>query len=308
MSLGNVPRLAPIRRSSGTPAPVDRLESRPAETIAPRFAEVLAAAGRPYYDEAGETARSAEYYRGVQPTFQDLSELVTETHTQKLDYKPRQFLYPWTDLQPTLRLKSVYSTEQVPTDARGRGNKPHLATGLVTTLLAAPADTVGLAGQLALLESRGGLNCEHVVPKIWFDDEGIPTGDLHILFASNDLTNLERTNRRLGELGTHDYPAHSGEGWTFPKGDMFEPAGGKGEMARATLYFLLRYPGKVGDAPGEYTREDLGTLLKWHRENPVTLHERHRNQEIAKLQGNRNPFIDHPEWAEKVDFSLGLAA
>jgi hypothetical protein len=282
------------------------MESRPAESVGPKFAEVLAAAGAPSYDPSGEAARIAQYYGGVEPTFQQLSELVTSTHTTFLDYKPRQFLYPWVDVQPTLRLKSVYSPEAVPTDSGGRGNKPHKATGLVTALLAAPAETAGLVAQLALLESRGGLNCEHVVPKIWFDDAGIPTGDLHHLFTSSDLTNLERTNRRLGELDTHEFPAHSGEGWTFPKGDMFEPAGGRGEMARATLYFLLRYPGKIGDAPGEYTREDLTTLLKWHREHPVTLHERHRNQEIAKLQGNRNPFIDHPEWAEKVDFSLGL--
>ncbi len=287
--------------------------SRPADEVAPKFAQVLAAAGKPYLDETGQASRVASYYQGVtldnpQEAYRELSELVTSTHTTKLDYKPRQFLYPWTDLQPTLRLKSVYSPEQVPTDARGRGNKPHLSTGLVTALQAAPSDAVGLAGQLALLESKGGINCEHVVPKIWFDDEGTPTGDLHHLFASCDLTNLERTNRRLTELGTHEYPAHSGEGWTFPKGDAFEPLGGKGEMARATLYFLLRYPGKIGDAAGEYTRADLPTLLKWNRENPVTLHERHRNQEIDRLQGNRNPFIDHPEWAEKVDLSLGLAS
>ena len=31
--------------------------------------------------------------------------------------------------------------------------------------------------------------------------------------------------------------------------------------------------------------------------DPPSLHEKHRNAEIAKIQGNRNPFIDHPEWA-----------
>lgn len=31
-------------------------------------------------------------------------------------------------------------------------------------------------------------------------------------------------------------------------------------------------------------------------------YERHRNEAIAEIQGNRNPFIDVPEWANAVDF------
>lgn len=35
-------------------------------------------------------------------------------------------------------------------------------------------------------------------------------------------------------------------------------------------------------------------------------YERHRNQAIFERQGNRNPLIDHPKWAAKIDFRLGL--
>ena len=35
-------------------------------------------------------------------------------------------------------------------------------------------------------------------------------------------------------------------------------------------------------------------------------YERHRNMAISGKQGNRNPFIDFPEWAERVDFEKGL--
>ena len=34
----------------------------------------------------------------------------------------------------------------------------------------------------------------------------------------------------------------------------------------------------------------------WHEQEPVTLWEQHRNAAIFERQGNRNPFIDHPEW------------
>jgi endonuclease G len=37
------------------------------------------------------------------------------------------------------------------------------------------------------------------------------------------------------------------------------------------------------------------------------VYERHRNVAGAELQGNRNPMIDHPEWAERLDFGEGWA-
>lgn len=45
---------------------------------------------------------------------------------------------------------------------------------------------------------------------------------------------------------------------------------------------------------------DIETLMKWHLEEPVTAAERLRNDEVQKIQGNRNPFIDHPEYAERI--------
>jgi endonuclease I len=51
------------------------------------------------------------------------------------------------------------------------------------------------------------------------------------------------------------------------------------------------------------SKMDLNLLLKWHKENPVNLYEKHRNAAIQDLQGNRNPFIDYPERAKEM---LGL--
>ena len=47
----------------------------------------------------------------------------------------------------------------------------------------------------------------------------------------------------------------------------------------------------------------IATLLQWHEAEPVSEYERHRNAAIFERQGNRNPLIDHPEWASRIDFS-----
>ncbi|MCA9777325.1 MAG: endonuclease, partial [Candidatus Eremiobacteraeota bacterium] len=64
--------------------------------------------------------------------------------------------------------------------------------------------------------------------------------------------------------------------------------------------------GEVGDASHETQKHDLQQLLEWHEQYPVTDYERHRNDAIEDVQGNRNPFIDFPELARKVDFSEGF--
>jgi endonuclease G len=56
----------------------------------------------------------------------------------------------------------------------------------------------------------------------------------------------------------------------------------------------------------ELQRERVSVLLDWHRANPVEEYQRHRNAAIAELQGNRNPLIDQPEWAERIDFDASF--
>ena len=82
--------------------------------------------------------------------------------------------------------------------------------------------------------------------------------------------------------------------------NKFEPKAGKGAVARATLYFLARYPGMIGDAARELLTERLSVLLEWHEAYGVDDYERHRNWLIHRAQGNRNPFIDFPERATKI--------
>ena len=78
----------------------------------------------------------------------------------------------------------------------------------------------------------------------------------------------------------------------------FEPNRGKEVVARATLYFLLRYRNQI--SPNELPRGRIATLVGWHRAKRPGRYEFHRNQAIFRRQGNRNPFVDYPAWAEEL--------
>jgi endonuclease I len=52
----------------------------------------------------------------------------------------------------------------------------------------------------------------------------------------------------------------------------------------------------------------LSTLLQWHQQDPPNGAERIRNEAIQEFQGNRNPFIDHPEWATSALFTSAKPA
>jgi endonuclease G len=88
--------------------------------------------------------------------------------------------------------------------------------------------------------------------------------------------------------------------------NKFEPKNGKGAVSRAVMYFLLRYPGFIDDKPAELQAARLQTLLQWHQAEPVSDYERRRNAAIHEKQGNRNPLIDFPDLATRINFGLGL--
>lgn len=266
-----------------------------------------------YYDAAADAKKRDAYYSGIdldrmspQQAYAALSDLVERTHTEKLDYNPAKNLYPVVDLHPDGKLHSIYNGTQsdpealIADDFRRKGE-----LDLKRNEARDRATREGRDPDEADRDAHQGFhyNCEHVVPQSWFDKKSPMRGDLHHLFACDTDCNSTRGNA----LYT-DFPQEvKGEcGKLDPARNRFEPAAGKGAVARATLYFMLRYPGQIGDEDGEYGPTDLPTLLQWARENEVTDYERHRNAEIEAKQGNRNPLIDHPEWLDKIDWSQGI--
>ncbi|WP_257955770.1 endonuclease [Nocardioides sp. B-3] len=84
----------------------------------------------------------------------------------------------------------------------------------------------------------------------------------------------------------------------------------KGDVARMLLYMAIRYEGGDGFNNLEMSSTvgtsstligDLEVLLARNSEDPVSTFEMRRNDRIhSTWQGNRNPFIDHPEWADAI--------
>lgn len=261
-----------------------------------------------YYDEAADRQAAAAYYGDIDATgslFEQLSRKVVETHANELSYDPSRHLYPWVDLQPDGSLRSIYSGQVLNAEEIIRSDFYRLreeGDRLSLTMAAASLSPETGAAFLAIDESNRAFNCEHVVPQSWFSKRQPMKGDLHHLFACDPRCNSSRGNLPYYDFPENDDTIRDGCGRIDHQGRRFEPEGGKGAVARATLYFLLRYPGAIDD----YSKEDVATLLRWHREDPVSLYEQHRNAAIAEVQGNRNPLIDHPEWAERIDFARGL--
>ena len=149
--------------------------------------------------------------------------------------------------------------------------------------------------------------------------------DAHHLVAAERSMNSTKNNRffddchdgidddNLIDRGFGNYTC--GDWYFEPRDDM------KGDVARMLFYMATRYEGEDGDFVDlELTTdlflyedsethiknsklpyyESLEILLKWHLEDPVDEWELERNETIYQYQGNRNPFIGHPEYVKLI--------
>ncbi len=277
------------------------------------------AARRPYYDENRDRQESDAYYDGLpgskkgRALYSALHELLQSTHANVYAYKEARYnhLYPWVDLHESAggerELRSIYSGKGVPPEKviLEELEIESLRDRKMQEFFAAESFTEeGLELFMEDLERSIPFNCEHVVPKSWYAKAKPMVTDLHHLFTCEPTCNSFRSNIPFFDFPPVQETTRSNCGRKTE--DKFEPVAGKGAVARATLYFLIRYPGIVGDQSREMQSDRLPVLLNWHKSQPVSIYEKHRNAAIAEAQGNRNPLIDHPDWAEKIDFSAGF--
>lgn len=289
------------------------LSDEPAELKA-ALTEARAARGGKYYDENADKAAADAYYDGIRADaggkklFNALSALIVSTHQTKLPYQPARHVYPWVDIHPDRLIRSIYSgrtfeaEELIRADFKVAEMREARISELKLTESVIGAEK--LQEQIDLLESALPFNCEHVVPQSWFSKREPMRGDIHHLFACESRCNSFRGNTPYFDFEDFEEVVRDNCG-KLERG-RFEPSSGKGPVARATLYFLLRYPGDVGDAERELARDRLTLLLDWHERNPPKEYERHRNAAIFEMQGNRNPLIDRPDWATLIDFLQGF--
>nr|WP_221381954.1 endonuclease [Actinoplanes polyasparticus] len=158
--------------------------------------------------------------------------------------------------------------------------------------------------------NSGNWNREHVWAKSHgdFGTAAGPGTDLHHLRPEDVGVNSLRDNKDFDNGGS----AVASAPGNFTDGDSWEPRSAvKGDVARMIFYMAVRYEGgdawpdlEVDNATGSGTAPRIGrvsALLQWNAQDPPDAFERNRNQIIyASYQRNRNPFIDHPEWASSI--------
>ncbi|MFP5503467.1 MAG: endonuclease I family protein, partial [Candidatus Sericytochromatia bacterium] len=143
-----------------------------------------------------------------------------------------------------------------------------------------------------------GFNAEHTWPQSK-GAVGAAKADLHHLFPTDCKANSVRGSFPFGEVKSADWTQDGSQRGTNGRGDIvFEPKDEqKGNTARAILYFYTVY-GQSADLQNFRIEEEV--LKRWHQQDPVDAIEKARNEVVFKAQGNRNPFVDHPEFVQKI--------
>lgn len=225
---------------------------------------------------------------------------IIKDHTV-VSYNSLYSYYPRTDSKPGNKVWDIYS------DVPG-GTPPYVYY-----------HTSG--DQCGSYNSEGDCyNREHSFPASWFNDASPMYSDLFNVIPTDGYVNNRRSNYPYAEAGTAVFTSLNGSklgycsypGWTEL---VFEPIDEyKGDVARSVFYMATRYenliagwknnPGAscvlAGNSTAVFWQWYVNQLIDWHVQDPVSSKEIARNDSVYRIQDNRNPFIDHPEWVEEI--------
>ncbi len=156
-------------------------------------------------------------------------------------------------------------------------------------------------GPMKSPQSGDVINTEHTWPQSEFTSsfpKEMQKSDLHHLFPTDSKMNGARSNYHFGDVTQTDKKLNcpTAELGTdgVSRGIIFEaPFKHKGNVARALFYFASRYNLKIDSQEEKYLRQ-------WNLSDPVDVNEKNKNDEIQKIQGNRNPFIDFPDLVDHI--------
>jgi len=164
-------------------------------------------------------------------------------------------------------------------------------------------------------------NREHSMPQSWFNSSSPMVSDLFHVYPTDGKVNGMRSNYPFGKVGSVTYTSTNGSklGSSDPAtgytGTVFEPIDEyKGDFARTYFYMATRYENVIASWASNGSAGQIldGTafpvfkiwyknlMLQWNQQDPVSPKEITRNDAAYAIQHNRNPYIDHPEYAEAV--------
>ena len=157
-----------------------------------------------------------------------------------------------------------------------------------------------------------GFNTEHNWPQGQFDRVDPMVSDLHHIFPCDIDSNGARASYGFGYTSNPDATdSNVGASSTDSRDRVYQVRPERrGDTARAHFYMVARY---TFDASLEVEFDDDSSadngsmedfeeavLRAWNEEDPVDEWERRRNNRIEALQGNRNPFVDRPDFVERI--------
>lgn len=168
-------------------------------------------------------------------------------------------------------------------------------------------------------------NREHSIPKSWWGKQTVDQGaDPYIVVPTDGFINGKRSNHPFGVVPSPSSGDTSNNGfskWGSGSSDygytgtVFEPNDiYKGDFARIFFYAVTKYPAAYGWTTGEGSKcfsGDSSTnfgitayakklFTDWNNLDPVDEWERSVNDKVSAIQGNRNVFVDHPEYITTI--------
>ncbi len=220
---------------------------------------------------------------------------IIRTHTE-LTYTPGLWnAYHTTDVKPNGRLWDMYS--DIP------GGTPAYEYTL----------GVDQCGSSTPSAEGGCYNREHTWPQSKFNEDPPMKSDLFLVYPTDNYVNATRGDLQYGKVGTATKTFTNGSkigNNVYPgaSGSCYEPVDSfKGDLARTYFYISTCYR----NDSSHFVTWEMATqvrlkpwaaamLLEWHHNDPVSKKELDRNNAAYALQANRNPFIDHPEYADCI--------
>ena len=159
---------------------------------------------------------------------------------------------------------------------------------------------VGYTSRTVAQNPPYNFNTEHTWPQSNFGEAEPMKSDLYHLFPTDITANGIRANFPFGKAVSNVTWQVGGSklGFNSLGQQVFEPRDvHKGDVSRSMFYFIIRYPVNYG---GFFTQTQESVFREWNKFDEVGIVESNRNNAIALLQLKRNPFIDHPEFADRI--------